>query len=367
MDPPSDLIDAFDPKTGKGLVAFVGSGPSCNAGVPSWSALLLQIAAEVNLEREVESYLSRGEFLQVAQFLADERSEAEIRERVARRIRQAAKSPSPIHELLVRIPFSGIITTNYDLLLTDADRTRRFNLPVTHESTGLREQLQAHFLLHLHGHVNEPGSIILTRRGYDHVQIANDRVRRFLSTVFQNFAVLFIGFGFGDPHVDDLLREFKDLEVMAESTVFAIVPSPFPPDRVRDRNLKYRHVNPIYIPDNNDHGVAGMIDWLEEFEKSLERISDSHLNCVRSLRPDLEAQLFTLLEADEFLSHLPSILSLLPNRPDLRNLARIGINASSIGDLFCKLGLSELRSILIELHKVKPDPVLEDALSCLPP
>src|SRR5260370_26724955 len=139
MDATIDLIEAFDPRKGEGLVAFVGSGPSCSAGLPSWPELLRQIATEVNLESDVEGYLSRGEFLQVAQFLAEERSEAEIRERVAKRIRQAAKSPSAIHELIVKVPFSGIITTNYDLLLTDADQSRRFNLPVTHESTGLRD------------------------------------------------------------------------------------------------------------------------------------------------------------------------------------------------------------------------------------
>src|SRR5947209_2087608 len=118
---PIDLLEAFDPNSKQGVVAFVGSGPSCDAGLPSWPELLRRVAAEIELDGEIEHYLNKGEFLKIATFLSNQRSERDIQERVAKQIERASREPSSIHKLIVSLPFAGIITTNYDLLLTVAD------------------------------------------------------------------------------------------------------------------------------------------------------------------------------------------------------------------------------------------------------
>src|SRR5260370_17596170 len=108
---PIDLLEAFDRHEGQGVVAFVGSGPSCHAGLPNWPDLLRRVAVEVGLEQEIEKYLDRGEFLKVAEFLARQRSERNIQERVAKQIERSEQGPSSIHKLIVNLPFACIVTT----------------------------------------------------------------------------------------------------------------------------------------------------------------------------------------------------------------------------------------------------------------
>src|SRR5258708_2556398 len=182
---PIDLLEAFDRHRGSGVVAFVGSGPSCDAGLPNWPELLRRVAVEVGLESEVEERLDKGEFLKVAQFLARERSEKDIQERVVKQIERIERGPSQIHRLLVNLPFVGIVTTNYDLLLTEADSDRNFKPAITHQNTSVRAKLRERFILHLHGHVSDPESIIITRQGYDYIELKDDKVRQFLASVFQ--------------------------------------------------------------------------------------------------------------------------------------------------------------------------------------
>jgi hypothetical protein len=369
LDFPVDLLEAFDPQNGQGVVAFVGSGPSCDAGLPGWAELLRRIAAEVRLDNEVATYLERGDYLHAAQALARERSEQDIRDRVAKQIKRASRAPGDIHQLIVSIPFAGIITTNYDLLLTAADRTQNFNPPTTHQNAGIRSQLREPFLLHLHGHVGEPETIILTRQGYDQIVLDNSHVRPFLSSIFQTRAVLFIGFGFADNHVDEILRDFKDAKTIGESTVFALIPSSSStPDKVKDYNLQFQHINPIYLTDRGDYGVAELRLWLQSLHKALARISLSTRRSVRSLRPKyLIESLNNLFVSDEWFALLASSLSALPNRPDLENLVRVSFTKADVEGLFSRLGLSEMRSILMSLNNARRHPALEDALSCFPP
>lgn len=366
---PADILKAFDPQHGQGVVAFVGSGPSCDAGLPSWRDLLYRIAVETELDKGVEPYLERGDFLGVAQFLARERWDRDIQERAAKQIKEASSDPGPLHKLIVSLPFTGIITTNYDLLLTMADKSRRFSLPITHQNTSLRSHLRGHFILHLHGHVDDPGTIVLTRHGYDEIVFESPATKQFLSTVFQTRAVLFIGFGFADNHVDNMLREFKDI-VVGGASVFALLPSQSPtqPDKVRDQNLKDRSINPIYLEDRGDYGVGDLCIWLDTLRSDLDQITLSCSHSVQSLRPDhLVEGLRQQLISDEYFPLLADALSKLPNRPDLRNLVRTGPSKHEVKELFSRLGLSEMRSVLMTLNQAQRHPTLEDALSCFPP
>ncbi len=328
------------------------------------------MAAEVRLEKDIEPYLRRSEYLQVAEFLARERTQRDIQDRVAKQIKRASSKPSPIHDLIVSIPFAGIITTNYDLLLTQADKKVFFNLPITHQNTGLRNQIHEHFLLHLHGHINEPETIVLSRKSYDEIELKNSKVRSFLSGVFQNFIVLFIGFGFADVHIDDFLREFKETDSMGDSSVFALIttPSPDTPDRVRDQNLRFRYVNPIYLVDRGDYGVGEICSWLEALRDGVKQISSSIAQSTKTQQPiHLIDSLRSLFISDEWFPPLLNSLATLPNRPDVANLLRIGFTKADVDKLFSRLSPAEMRSILIYLNSTNRSPLLEDALSCFPP
>ncbi len=366
---PDDLLRAFDHRSKQRVVAFVGSGPSCHAGLPSWSDLLRRIAVEAGLASEVEPHIQGGDFLEVAQYLAKERSEEYVQEKVVKHIKQASNDPGELHKLIVRLPFAGIITTNYDHLLTKADESRYFNPPSTSHTTKLHSQRYEPFLLHLHGHVGDPGTIVLTRHSYDEIETKRPKVRQFLSNIFQNFVVLFIGFGFSDDHVDGLLRGFKEVDAIGESTMFALIPlSSSQPNKVRHRSLQFRAINPIHVEDQGDHGVRALRDWLESLAKSIKQIERSYGRSVQLLRSSyLLDGLQQLFISDEYFPLLKNMLSELSNRPDLRNLVRLGLSERDVKELFSKLGLAEMRFILMALNKARRYPKLEDALSCFPP
>jgi len=365
---PVDLLEAFD-RRGSGVVAFVGSGPSCDAGLPSWSDLLHRVAAEIGLDHEIESPLRRGELLAVATYLARQRSEKDIQERIAKQIKRAARGPSTIHKLIVKLPFAGIITTNYDLLLTEADSSRNFTLPITYLNSSLRSKFREPFLLHLHGHIDDPASIIITRQGYDDIQLKGNQVRQFLSSVFQARSVLFVGFGFADDHIDNLLRDLQDSGAIGESSVFGLIPSvlPFASDRVRHENLRFRFINPIYITDTGDHGVQHLCTWMEDLSRTLRQIRSSQSGSVKSLKPAyLINRLETLLASEPWLPVFAAALDSLPDRPDLHHLVRSNLSRSDVIEIIDRIDLGEMRSILLFMNESRRDPLIEDALTCFP-
>jgi len=57
---PAELLDAFDAGEGQGVVAFVGSGPSCDAGLPNWADLLERVAKDVGLYEKVKPHIRSG-------------------------------------------------------------------------------------------------------------------------------------------------------------------------------------------------------------------------------------------------------------------------------------------------------------------
>lgn len=368
MKIPDALIHAFKPAGGPGVVAFVGSGPSCDAGVPRWSELILSVAIELKLDAEVLPWLKSGRFLEAAEFLRAERSEEEVQERVASEIRRIDQ-PGELHDLIVRAPFSGIVTTNYDLLLSTADRQRRFDPPVTYRSVSVRDHFRRPFMFHLHGHVNEPKTIVLTRKGYDEIVAPGGlAARQFLYNVLGGYAVLFIGFGFRDLNVDIILREGEAAGALGYTSVFGLVPSAASVDRVFDQNLRTRKINPIYLDERGDHGKHALCEWLAELSRSVEKMARARRLSARVRKPpELLAKIEALFLRNDWRSLVSKAIAQLADRPDLDNLARKGFGDHDVRRLFDQLSVGEMRQILVAINKARPSPVIEDALSCFPP
>lgn len=365
---PIDLLRAFDAQQGSGVVAVVGSGPSCHAGLPSWPELLRRIAGEVGLEAEVKKYLHDGDYLSVAQFLVMRRTEQEIQERVAKQIKLTEQGPSPLHRLIVKLPFAGIITTNYDLLLSHADANQSFQPAMNYSNSSLRDKSNERFILHLHGHIGDPASIIVSRQGYDYMELKAGKVRQFLAGVFQYRTVLFIGFGFADHHVDDVLREFKDTGAMGETTVFALIPSRAPSDPVLHENLRSRSVNPIYIADEGDYGVKELQIWLESLERGLTQIASSKGQSVKAVKPKYVVdKIESLLISDGWLDLFAVALRSLPNRPDLQHSVRSQLRPPDVSRILDRLAPEEMRLTLVSINKARRNEVIEDLLTCFPP
>ena len=136
-------------------------GPSCHAGLPSWGALIREIAYKLRLTDKVKADLDKNDFAEIAGFISKQiGGEDNLKFKVCENnIKDKAKSPSILHEKIVSLNLKGIVTTNYDLLLTDADKRKYFSPPVNNRTSQLISLPQSRkpFIFHLHGSINDPG------------------------------------------------------------------------------------------------------------------------------------------------------------------------------------------------------------------
>ncbi len=108
--------------------AFVGSGPSVDAGLKSWTGLVDLVAeqpgaSDIARDGAYTSARSSGNLPLAFEYLTS----ALGRRAVVDIIETALPSthrPGRMHELLAALPFAGYITTNYDLMLEVALRNR---------------------------------------------------------------------------------------------------------------------------------------------------------------------------------------------------------------------------------------------------
>ena len=368
--PPPDLARAFDPNGPKRIYAFVGSGPSNDAGLPNWKELLEHIARAADLYDKVAPALQSGRLLDVAHYLARKTSEEAVARRVVHEIKTfMPDEPSDLHRLIVKIPFDGIITTNYDFLLSEADEKNRFDPP----TTSVPPDLNAPFIFHMHGSMNDYGKIVLTKSGYDHFALGEARQEvQFLNNIFQNNVVLFIGFGFRDANIESILRDMKDLGVTDGWSMFGLVPKlkHEAHDEVFHEALMHRNVRPVYIehPEEDEHGVEALKAWLGALGRAADRLKKSCAHPVSRANPPKPLDDITdVLRATEYNPLIQDALDSLPDRPDLKDSTKRLIGGRGAPKLYGWLDEQETRVLLRHLYENRPSSALRDILSCFPP
>ncbi len=368
---PSALLEAFAPAEGQSqVVLFLGAGPSTSVGLPGWPDLVMRVAQRLGFGDDVGPAIARGDYLDAVNHLVRCTSEAEVQEVVSTEITSKTATASlRLHRLLLSIPWNGILTTNYDTLLTRADSDARYELPVSWRTSNLRQQFGRKFVVHVHGTASDPETIVLSRRSYDDISLRGGReMRQFLMTVFETRVVLFVGFAFRDQHLDDLLRDMVDVGAIGAESAYALVPSRVRADPTLEGRLRERHVRPILLPARKDRGAAAIAAWLRMSSRAITALETGRLRAVRAARPTavLSAVREAMLDAASR-NLLETALRVLPNRPDLEGWLPSSPIDRSVDWLLDRLSTSEVRSLMSHLWTIEPRPLLEDVLSAFPP
>lgn len=193
------------------LVPFMGSGVSVSAGAPDWRGLIRALADEAGLDDEVADTLAQShDVLDQAEYLRREFAEVHARndnafaEAIIKQVDLSRYGLAPA--LLASLEAEQSITLNYDNLFEmaaeDAGLPRRV-IPGGHSSAGDR------WLLKLHGSVDDPASIVLTRDHY----LGYDSDRAALSSLakatLMTRRLLFVGFGMSDSHFHEIAHDVR--------------------------------------------------------------------------------------------------------------------------------------------------------------
>ena len=366
----TELAEALDQEKGQGVVVFVGSGPSIQAGLPNWRQLLERIARDYRKEKEVKIALDKGKYLDVAQYLSYLKGEQALQEKIVQIIDESSQIPSDLHEMIVSIPFSGIITTNYDLLLSRADKDKYFEFPITYNRKGLRTHLKKRFIFHLHGNIQDHQSIVLSKSGYDCIMLPKSKhVEHFLKSVFHQRVVLFIGYGFGDLDLDLLLLDMMEYDIIDKWSVYALIPSLNGDiDEVQNAVLRHRNINAIPVLDEGDYGYNSILLWLDNLKQAMSDIRYSRSKSLGKTYPPAQLDEITLvLSQSKHKRNLSRAIQETFTRPDLIKLSGSITNGDTLRQLYNLVQTEEIRSFLIRLNQLDRDPALEELLTMFLP
>src|ERR1700759_3276787 len=121
---PSTLVDSVRRND---CVLFVGAGLSQGAGLPGWASLLSRILSwyDENGVRladlaDIQKLIEEKDLLSAAEAIKDGVNPEIFRPALSSIMDDESLSPSQTHLLLPTIPFSAVLTSNYDRLLERA-------------------------------------------------------------------------------------------------------------------------------------------------------------------------------------------------------------------------------------------------------
>jgi hypothetical protein len=291
LDIPESLVSEIC--AGK-VVAFIGAGFSMQAGLPSWKALLEKMIkwAPQNGHKltgrikDLRAMIGKGDFLGVAQYLEENLGPGLTRKFFQQEIRPADLKPAPIHDILTRLPFSGVVTTNYDVLLESAYTKAWDTKPRTYtqaDTDALADLLHQgdFYILKAHGDIDRMPTLVFNRQSYRQVMFANPAYQQFMASLFSTRTILFLGYSLSDPDLLLLLDAlYHDTKGFGHQN-YALMSLGIANNIQRERWEKDYNIQIIPYREHSE-----VRDFLLEIERRCKGITDTGLTPSGGKLPD---------------------------------------------------------------------------------
>ncbi len=237
-----------------GAFAFIGAGASRWLGYITWYPLL------DHLHKKCESIgvnTSKLETIKLTEdsLLRAELYEAELtREKLIQEIEslygENGKKSSSLHKAIVAVDFDHYLTTNYDLGIEAAYSEAGWTAePIDLGDVGVMPFVRSissnigirKTVLHIHGRVNRPESVVLSLKDYRNVYNLNPKFQQILSSLLFVKSFVFIGYSFSDPPFTAILDKIASFNNPSDRTQhWAIMACPKNPESERLR-LKHNY------------------------------------------------------------------------------------------------------------------------------
>ncbi|MEH6782203.1 MAG: SIR2 family protein [Rhodoglobus sp.] len=200
------------------LVPFMGAGVSVSAGGPSWSELIQQLASGIEMSESETESLTRANrsALDQAAYLreryldrareSDVESGAEdfgVAIAAAVSVERYGLAPA----LLASLRTEQAITLNYDDLFERAASDAKDPRTVIPGATS--KTVSNKWLLKLHGSVDDPASIVLTRDDYLGYNTTREALSAIVKANLITHHLMFVGFGLADDHFHQIIHDVR--------------------------------------------------------------------------------------------------------------------------------------------------------------
>ncbi len=197
-------------------VGFIGAGPSIDAGLPSWDRLLAHCLdhASTDLPFDSKSWekakklLASGDYLTVAELL--QRGLGSRLDGILMNVFGNAVTPSPIHRAIARMPFSMVLTTNYDRLIENAFATSQLVCTWREPEAVFSAIKNFHYaIVKTHGDVGKRSTTVLTKTQYRDLMHLNHQFNLCIRMLLTLRTFLFVGTSLRDPDLFHIIDEAR--------------------------------------------------------------------------------------------------------------------------------------------------------------
>lgn len=220
------------------VVLFLGAGVSASAkdekgnSPPTWGTFLAEannLIANPATKDDINAYISTSRYLTALEAISQEVNRADYNQLLDRHFNNAKFKAGPLHEKILELDASVVITTNFDKIYEiycESTSDEGYKV-ASYDSSDLGDLIRSdcRLILKAHGSINNITGMIFTRSQYHDAKRNHPNFYSLLKAIFLTKTCVFIGCSMEDP---DILLTLEDVKITASSNLphYAIMKSP---------------------------------------------------------------------------------------------------------------------------------------------
>lgn len=272
----TDLIDVLNSRR---AWAFLGSGTSVGAGLPTWAGLLrrvvdgLDVEPRGNVEGDIryKAGLKNENYPQCFGRVEEIIGRDDLDQRIKANIGSPVRESKLLHRL-VDLPFEGYITTNYDNLIENYLATDKRGGWVNVGNIGRDLQKLSgnveKVVWHMHGDASlasDRSKLVVTDKDYDWAYLEDSDLVKQLKILLGSRRLVVAGFGLKDVEVMRVLRRLGRLANPSQP-ILALMPDIPGLDHSHERLDLLENYNVDVIPYRDPDGThTKLLDLVETY------------------------------------------------------------------------------------------------------